>query len=190
MSRARDRAFGVVEQSVAGALAGMFVANGAALAAFVAAWHVMGVDRALERGTWDESDLFAGVVVLLVGCAGAVGGAACVAIARRWWVVVATALILLAWWGAEGVLRVDRLETGMCAPRGASATFVEGAREGFIREPAWSALVCPVAIGVGVMLGGLRRPCPSGEAPRATPSGLSPSRGGARGRARACGRRP
>ena len=145
----------MAERGVAGALAGMAVANAGALGAFVATSHVMGVDRALEHGTWRESDLFAVTVVVLVTLAGAAGGAACGAIARRWWVVAATSLLLLGWWGAEGALKVGVLQAGACEARSEGATLVDGAREGLLREPTWSALVSPVAIGIGMLMGGM-----------------------------------
>lgn len=147
---------GSIERRIVAAAAGMAIANAGALAAFVVAWHVVGADRALVNGSWRESDLFAGFVVLLIGIAGAVGGAACGAIARRWWVVAATSMVLLAWWSAEGAIKVGMIQRGACERRAETASFVEGARAGLIREPAWSALTSPAVIGIGVLLGGLR----------------------------------
>jgi hypothetical protein len=143
----------------------MAIANAGALAAFVAVWRIMGVDRALVRGSWRESDLFAGVVLVLVGLAGVAGGAACGAIARRWWVVAATSMLLLGWWSVEGAVKLAVIQASDCETRAETASFVDGARAGLIREPAWSALSSPVAIGIGVLLGGtgLAMPVPVGD---------------------------
>jgi hypothetical protein len=152
----------LAERHALGVVVALTLANAGSLAGFALLAWALGADRALEPGTWRESDAFAVGAIGAALIAAGLGGAACRLIARRRAAVGAAAVILASWWGLENALKLANRDPS--PPRSERATFVEGAQGDLIVEPRWAAMVSPVVVGIGVVIGAVGA---SGTAARA-----------------------
>lgn len=131
----------------------MVLANAGSLAGFALLAWILGADHALQPGTWRESDAFAIGVILATIVASAGAGAACSMIARRRGVAIVAGVMLAAWWGTEGAVKLEAQSGSGCPPRGAEASFVDGARHDLLVEPTWLVIASPIVVAGAVMLG-------------------------------------
>ena len=125
-----------------------------ALATFIGltgAWLILGADRAFEPGVYDLSLAWVISAVAVNIVAAVIGGVVCASIARTRRAPIVFAFIVFVLGIIVAVPVFLAGDSDVSPPRPAEVTMFEAI--GASRQPAWFALLNPVTVAAGIMIG-------------------------------------